>query len=98
MWTTVFALIAGSVVVAGIVETVKHAKYKDEITEKQALSWAIPLSVLTTPVLYYGFDMLGKPIAMILYAAIVFISQKSIDMKVVRPAIKKIIERKLEKL
>jgi len=83
-------------------EGIKYKVYDNEAEKKKMRRIAWGLSIALTPVLYYGFEMLGKPVAMILYCAIIFLVQKEINMELVRPRLKviieKFIERKIERL
>lgn len=102
MLVTTVAILAGSLVIAALMEGIKYKVYNNEAEKKKMRRIGWGLSIALTPVLYYGFEMLGKPVAMILYCAIVFLVQKEINMEFVRPKLKvlieKFIERKIERL
>lgn len=98
MWNTIGCVIVASVAIAAIMEAIKYNLYDNKATQKQMTWWAVLFSAIFTPVIYYGFSLLGKPITMLLYAVIIFFMQKEIDMKSVRPMVKKIIIRKLDKI
>jgi methenyltetrahydromethanopterin cyclohydrolase len=102
MLVTTVAVLAGSFVIAALMEGIKYKVYDNEAEKKKMRRIAWGLSIALTPVLYYGFEMLGKPVAMILYCAIIFLVQKEINMELVRPRLKviieKFIERKIERL
>lgn len=95
---TVIYLLVGSILVAGLMELIKQKVYKDEAKKIHMIPFAIVLSSLVTVVMYYGFSFQGKPITMIFYALIVYIVQKQVDMKAIRPLIKKKIEEKVKEL
>ena len=91
-------LIVGSVLVAGLMELIKQKAYKDKATRTHMVLLGFVFSILVTVVMYYGFEFTGKPISMIFYTLIVYIVQKQVDMKTIRPLIKKKIEDKLKDL
>jgi len=102
MLVTTVAILAGSFVIAALMEGIKYKVYDNEAEKKKMRRIAWGLSLIVTPVLYYGFEMLGKPVSMVLYCAIIFLVQKEINMELVRPRLKviieKFIERKIERL
>lgn len=98
MWNTFFWLIIASVVVASFTEVFKVKTLKDQTTKKQGIILGIFLSILLTPVVYFGFNLQGEYITMLLYFAIIYIIQKQLDMKAIRPIIKKIVQKKLNNI
>lgn len=98
MLDTIKFIVLGVIVLASIMEFIKYNFYKNEITKKQATLWALGLSAGLTPVLYYGFTLIGTPISMIIYFLILFVFQKEVNMEAVRPLIKKIIDKKLNEI
>lgn len=98
MWTTVALLAVASMIVASLMEIIKYKVYDNEAETKKMVLLGLLFSVLITPVIYFGFDMLGKPIAMILYMIGIYIIQKQLNMKAIRPIIKSVIRKKLESL
>ena len=89
-------LMVGSVIVAGLMELVKQKAYKDNATRTHMIPFAFILSALVTVVMYYGFAFTGTPVAMVFYTLVVYIIQKQVDMKAIRPLIKTKIEDKLK--
>lgn len=98
MWTTVALIAVASIIVASLMEIIKYKVYDNEAEAKKMVLLGLLLSVLITPVIYFGFDMMGKPIAMILYMIGIYIIQKQLNMKAIRPVIKSVIRKKLESL
>lgn len=98
MWITVALIAVASMVVASLMEIIKYKVYDNEAEAKKMVLLGLLFSVLITPVIYFGFDMMGKPIAMILYMIGIYIIQKQLNMKAIRPIIKSVIRKKLESL
>lgn len=98
MGITVIAVIIGSIVIAAIMETIKYKAYDNEAEKRKMRNIGWLLSIAVTPILYFGFELVGKPITMILYAVIIFLLQKEVDMELIRPKIKEIIERKIDRV
>ncbi len=98
MWTTVALIAVASMIVASLMEIIKYKVYDNEAKQKKMVLLGLLFSVLITPVIYFGFDMMGKPIAMILYMIGIYIIQKQLNMKAIRPIIKSVIQKKLESL
>ena len=98
MWTTVALLAVASTIVASLMEIIKYKVYDNEAETKKMVLLGLLFSVLITPVIYFGFDMMGKPIAMILYMIGIYIIQKQLNMKAIRPIIKSVIQKKLESM
>jgi len=95
MWNTILWVAIGSTAIASAMEFLKHTLYKDNATTKQMTIWAGSCSVALAPILYYGFELIGKPMAMIFYAIALFLVQKELDMKAIRPIVKKLMEKKM---
>lgn len=95
---TVIYLIVGSVIVAGLMELIKQKGYKDEAKRSHMIPFAFVLSTLVTVIMYYGFEFTGTPVAMIFYTLVVYITQKQVDMKAIRPIIKRKITEHVEDL
>lgn len=99
MWaTTIVGILVGSFIIARFLEWVKVKKFKNEATRKKMIPLALVISIALTPILYYGLGFVGKPIIMVVYAVIIYLLQKEIDMEVIRPILKKRIEKKVENL
>jgi hypothetical protein len=98
MWNTIAWLGVGSAVVASLMELIKFKVYNNKATKVKMTLLGLLFSGALSPVLYFGFTLLGTPVAMVLYWIIMFIVQKYLDMKAIRPIIKNIIQKKMEKL
>ena len=98
MWNTITWLGVGSAVVASLMELIKFKVYDNKATKVKMTLLGLLFSGVLSPVLYFGFTLLGTPVAMVLYWVVIFIVQKYLDMKAIRPIIKSIIQKKLEKL
>lgn len=98
MWNTIAWIGVGSAVVASLMELIKFKVMDDQATTKKMTVLGCTFSIVLTPILYYGFGLLGTPVAMLFYAIGIFIIQKQLDMKAIRPIIKNIIQRKMEKI
>ena len=98
MWNTVAWLAVGSAVVASLMELIKFKVYNNKATRVKMTLLGLLFSGALSPVLYFGFTLLGTPVAMVLYWIIMFIAQKYLDMKAIRPIIKSIIQKKMAKL
>lgn len=98
MWNTITWLGVGSAVVASLMELIKFKVYDDKATKVKMTLLGLLFSGVLSPVLYFGFTLLGTPVAMVLYWLVIFIVQKYLDMKAIRPIVKSIIQKKMEKL
>ena len=98
MWNTIAWVAIGSAVVASLMELIKFKIMDDKATRTKMTILGCVFSIILTPILYYGFGLMGTPIAMLFYAIGIFIIQKQLDMKAIRPIIKSIIQRKMEKI
>jgi len=98
MWNTIAWLGVGSAVVASLMELIKFKVYDDKATKVKMTLLGLLFSGVLSPVLYFGFTLLGTPVAMVLYWLVIFIVQKYLDMKAIRPIVKSIIQKKMEKL
>ena len=98
MWNTITWLGVGSAVVASLMELIKFKVYDNKATKVKMTLLGLLFSGVLSPVLYFGFTLLGTPVAMVLYWVVIFIVQKYLDMKAIRPITKSIIQKKLEKL
>ena len=98
MWNTIAWLGVGSAVVASLMELIKFKVYDNKATKVKMTLLGLLFSGVLSPVLYFGFTLLGTPVAMVLYWVVIFIVQKYLDMKAIRPIVKSIIQKKLEKL
>ncbi len=98
MWNTIAWLGVGSAVVASLMELIKFKVYDDKATKVKMTLLGLLFSGVLSPVLYFGFTLLGTPVAMVLYWVVIFIVQKYLDMKAIRPIVKSIIQKKMEKL
>jgi hypothetical protein len=98
MWNTIAWIAVGSGVVASLMELIKFKVYNNKATKVKMTLLGLLFSGALSPVLYFGFTLLGTPVAMVLYWIIMFIVQKYLDMKAIRPIIKNIIQKKMEKL
>lgn len=98
MWNTITWLGVGSAVVASLMELIKFKVYNNKATKVKMTLLGLLFSGVLSPVLYFGFTLLGTPVAMVLYWVVIFIVQKYLDMKAIRPVVKSIIRKKLEKL
>jgi hypothetical protein len=98
MWNTIAWIAVGSGVVASLMELIKFKIYNNKATKVKMTLLGLLFSGALSPVLYFGFTLLGTPVAMVLYWIIMFIVQKYLDMKAIRPIIKNIIQKKMEKL
>ena len=98
MWNTIAWLGVGSAVVASLMELIKFKVYDNKATKVKMTLLGLMFSGVLSPVLYFGFTLLGTPVAMVLYWVVIFIVQKYLDMKAIRPIVKSIIQKKMEKL
>jgi|GEM_PF-5676355 len=98
MWNTIAWLAVGSAVVASLMEFIKFKAYDNKATKVKMTLLGLLFSGVLAPVLYFGFELIGTPYAIIVYGLILFITQKYLDMKAVRPIIKRIIQKKLENI
>lgn len=98
MWNTIAWVAIGSAVVASLMELIKFKAMDDKATTKKMTILGCVFSIALAPILYYGFGLLGTPVSIVFYALGIFIIQKQLDMKAIRPIIKNIIQRKMEKL
>lgn len=98
MWNTIAWLGVGSAVVASLMELIKFKVYDNKATKVKMTLLGLLFSGVLSPILYFGFTLLGTPVAMVLYWVVIFIVQKYLDMKAIRPIIKSIIQKKMEKL
>ena len=98
MWNTITWLGVGSAVVASLMELIKFKVYDDKATKVKMTLLGLLFSGILSPILYFGFTLLGTPVAMVLYWLVIFIVQKYLDMKAIRPIVKSIIQKKMEKL
>lgn len=98
MWNTIAWITGASILVAGIMEIIKHLVYKDKATTGKMTMLGIMFSIILSPIMYYGFSLMGTAVAMVFYAGVIFIVQKELDMKAIRPLVKKIAMSRLEKL
>lgn len=98
MWNTIAWIAVGSGVVASLMELIKFKVYNNKATKVKMTLLGLLFSGALSPVLYFGFALLGTPVAMVLYWLIIFIVQKYLDMKAIRPIVKSIIQKKMEKL
>jgi len=98
MITTIGVLIAVAIVTAGLCEFLKFPLFKNKAKMWQMTLLGLSLSSILCTVSYYAFTMLGKPLVIVLYSLIVFLAQREVDMKIIRPKIKAFIERKVDKL
>lgn len=96
--TTIITILVISILVAGLAEGVKHTLFKDEAKRWVMYLITMTLSVVLSTIGYYGFSLLGEPLAIIIYSLIVWIVQKQVDMKIIRPKIKEFIEKKVNEL
>ena len=93
MWVLV-----GSATVASIMELIKWKALENKATRTKMVVLGLALSSVIGAILYYGFTLMGTPVAISLYIIGIYIIQKQMDMKIIRPKIKAIIERKMDKL
>lgn len=98
MWNTIAWIAIGSAVVASLMELIKFKVMNNKATRTKMTLLGIVFSLVLTPILYYGFGLMGTPVAMLFYVIGIFIIQKQLDMKAIRPIIKNIIQKKMEKL
>lgn len=98
MWLTIGILGAGALLVASLMEIIKHGVFGDNAKTGVMVALGILLSVILTPVLFYGFDLMGEPLAMIFYAISMYVVQKQVDMKAIRPVIKGFLQKKIDTL
>jgi len=98
MVNTLLYLIAGAMLVASIMELIKHKVFNDEAETVKMVIVGLILSAFITVVLYYSFGLVGEPLAMVFYGLSVYVVQKQLDMQAIRPIIKKIALKKLEEL
>lgn len=98
MWNTIAWVAIGSAAVASLMELIKFKVMDDQATTKKMTILGCVFSVVLSPILYYGFELLGTPVSIVFYALGIFIIQKQLDMKAIRPIVKSIIQRKMEKL
>lgn len=95
---TIIVLLVISILVAGLAESSKHLFFKNEAKKWQMYPITMVLSAGLSAIGYYGFNLMGEPIAIVIYALIVWIVQKEVNMKIIRPKIKSFIEKSVDKL
>lgn len=98
MWNTIAWVGVASGLVASIMEVIKYKAYKDRATFKNMTILGILFSIIVSPLLYFGFGLLGTVYSIPIYSFIIFFIQKELNMKLIRPKIKSIIQKKLDKL
>lgn len=96
MWMTVLGLLLGGFVTAWTMEGIKYGKYKDNITKRKAEIWALAFTVIFTIILYFGLKMIGTPLMMVFYGAVIYLLQKEMNMEYIRPFLKKLLKKKVE--
>ena len=105
----IFFILIDSVLMAVVMEAVKKAfgklvvkdgkkMWKNSLCKTVIIIWALLLSIITVEFTYLGGVLIGKPIIVVLYSAIVFAGQWFIDMQVVKKLVDKLIERMLNRV
>ena len=59
MWNTIAWVAVASLIIASAMEFLKHTVYNDRATFKQMTLLGILFSIILTPLIYYGFGLLG---------------------------------------
>lgn len=106
---TIFFILIDSVLMAVVMEAVKKAfgklvvkdgkkMWKNSLCKTVIIIWALLLSIATVEFTYLGGVLIGRPIIVVLYSAIVFAGQWFIDMQVVKKLVDKLIERMLNRV
>ncbi len=99
MWMLTLGVNVGiAVMICAIMETIKFKLLDNKAKATQMFFIGMVLSLAFCGVGYFAFGLAGKPIAIILYAIGVYVLQKELDMRLVRPKVRSFLEKKLEKL
>lgn len=106
---TILFMVTDSCLVAIVIEALKklsgelvvedgRKKWKNNLTKGLILLTALVFSFGSVVVTYLGGVLIGRPIIVVLYSAIVFAGQWFIDMQVVKRLVDKLIERMLNRV
>ena len=106
---TILFMVVDAGLVAIVMEAIKKAfgelvvkdgkkMWKNSLCKTVIIIWALLLSIITVEFTYLGGVLIGKPIIVVLYSAIVFAGQWFIDMQVVKKLVDKLIERMLNRV
>jgi len=98
MWATIGWVIAGSLLVASLMELIKHKGFENDNVKWKLTLLGLVLSGGVGSILYFGFALLGAPLAIVFYTLGIYVIQKQLDMKAIRPIIKNLILKKANKL
>ena len=98
-WLGTLGVFTGiAVLVAAVMEPLKLKCFKDNAKQGQMRILAGTLSLGCTVLGYVAFGVQGNLYAIPLYALGVYVVQKQLDMKLIRPKIKELALKKLDKI
>ena len=84
--------------VASLMELIKFKVYDNKATKVKMTLLGLLFSGVLSPVLYFGFTLLAHQWQWCCIGIVIFIVQKYLDMKAIRPIVKSIVQKKLEKI